>query len=521
MVLAACSPLLHRILRDNPCRHPVLILGDVPAGDMRAMLKFIYQGEVSVSQSELASFLKTADNLQIKGLAEDKEKEKDREHKSKEDRKRKDKDSSDRSEGRSSHKRQRLSDSRVADSCLTLPHARSHKYGDSLSSHKRNTNKPSTDPPPKNGNNFNKASFQKHTSRTPSSTKVDHRDIPTKVLKASKENAIVHVTTTKNVTDNLLQKTAKSEELTIKMEPLDYPGEVVWTEGHGTVNTNVIDDPQPHTLPLLPSVLDGVKVHFGASSNLPKLDNNDDSRCDDDSRVDASTASDDINANSTVGTWGLDTIPQGCTRDFGTLPPAYPGILPPPSSVLHPRQAHPPLSSSLLQLPPLPPLPPSVSQLGDCSEALVHGFDYTGPLSQVPTMPSIPLPASLSATTNLYSGVVNTSPVSLTASSSCHEPKFTTTVTSSNNNSIHKCQQCSFVSSNPYTFTRHLRIHFGTKEFQCKVCSFASTRKDSLIRHFRMKHLTGEMLLYQDLNSRDIEELALLRSVPEEERKFT
>lgn len=75
VVLAACSPLLNRILHDNPCRHPVVILNDVCSTDMKALLKFIYQGEVSVSQSELASFLKTADNLQIKGLAEGKEKE--------------------------------------------------------------------------------------------------------------------------------------------------------------------------------------------------------------------------------------------------------------------------------------------------------------------------------------------------------------------------------------------------------------------------------------------------------------
>lgn len=106
MVLAACSPLLHRILRDNPCRHPLVILGDVPAVDMRAIMHFIYQGEVSVSQSELASFLKTADNLQIKGLAEN------RESSGKEDRKRKDKDG-DRLDGRPNNKRQRTTEGRV------------------------------------------------------------------------------------------------------------------------------------------------------------------------------------------------------------------------------------------------------------------------------------------------------------------------------------------------------------------------------------------------------------------------
>lgn len=107
MVLAACSPLLHRILRDNPCRHPLVILGDVPAGDMRAIMHFIYQGEVSVSQSELASFLKTADNLQIKGLAEN------RESSGREERKRKDKDGDRLDSGRPNNKRQRTAEGRM------------------------------------------------------------------------------------------------------------------------------------------------------------------------------------------------------------------------------------------------------------------------------------------------------------------------------------------------------------------------------------------------------------------------
>ena len=117
MVLAACSPLLHRILKDNPCRHPLVILGDVPAGDMRAIMHFIYQGEVSVSQSELASFLKTADNLQIKGLAENRES-------GKEDRKRKDKDG-EKLEGRPNNKRQRTSEGRLDNTNTTTAPATS------------------------------------------------------------------------------------------------------------------------------------------------------------------------------------------------------------------------------------------------------------------------------------------------------------------------------------------------------------------------------------------------------------
>ncbi|CAL4194967.1 unnamed protein product, partial [Meganyctiphanes norvegica] len=85
------------------------------------------------------------------------------------------------------------------------------------------------------------------------------------------------------------------------------------------------------------------------------------------------------------------------------------------------------------------------------------------------------------------------------------------TASNNNNNNLHKCRLCPFTTSNPYTFTRHLRIHSGSKEFRCRVCHFASSRKDSLIRHFRMKHLMGEMALYQEMDSKDIEELALLK----------
>ena len=38
------------------------------------LLRFIYQGEVNVQQENLARFLKTAEMLKIRGLAEDSEK---------------------------------------------------------------------------------------------------------------------------------------------------------------------------------------------------------------------------------------------------------------------------------------------------------------------------------------------------------------------------------------------------------------------------------------------------------------
>lgn len=198
MVLAACSPLLHRILRDNPCKHPLVILSDVPARDMRAMMKFIYQGEVSVSQTELASFLKTADNLQIKGLAEDKEKEK-------EERKRKDKDG-DKTEGRVSNKRQRTAEPRTTENSSPLP-SRSHKaLNDShSSSHKSRSKASAEEHTPRVGGGGLHMPASKHNSSKNSSSK-SPRDIPSRVSNASEENSLQHAVNNNSVTEDVLPK---------------------------------------------------------------------------------------------------------------------------------------------------------------------------------------------------------------------------------------------------------------------------------------------------------------------------
>lgn len=56
-------------LQENPCQHPVVILKDINYEDIEAVLCFVYQGTVYISKSRMDSFLKTAESLQIKGLA--------------------------------------------------------------------------------------------------------------------------------------------------------------------------------------------------------------------------------------------------------------------------------------------------------------------------------------------------------------------------------------------------------------------------------------------------------------------
>ncbi|XP_043236171.1 broad-complex core protein isoforms 1/2/3/4/5-like isoform X5 [Amphibalanus amphitrite] len=74
MMLSACSPYFKEVLKGNPCQHPVFFLKDVSYFDISSIIEFIYTGEVNVGQSNLSSFLKTAEMLQVKGLAnQDKE----------------------------------------------------------------------------------------------------------------------------------------------------------------------------------------------------------------------------------------------------------------------------------------------------------------------------------------------------------------------------------------------------------------------------------------------------------------
>ncbi|XP_056635655.1 protein abrupt isoform X1 [Diorhabda sublineata] len=70
VVLSACSPYFKRLLKANPCQHPIIILKDVQEKDMESLLRFMYNGEVNIGQERLSDFIKTAQMLQIRGLAD-------------------------------------------------------------------------------------------------------------------------------------------------------------------------------------------------------------------------------------------------------------------------------------------------------------------------------------------------------------------------------------------------------------------------------------------------------------------
>jgi len=75
VILAACSPLFRKILsRQKSQQNPFLYLKGIRLKELRAVLDFIYHGEVNVAQDSLNNFLAVAEELAIKGLTTDSQK---------------------------------------------------------------------------------------------------------------------------------------------------------------------------------------------------------------------------------------------------------------------------------------------------------------------------------------------------------------------------------------------------------------------------------------------------------------
>lgn len=70
VVLSACSTYFDTIFSQYEEKNPIVILKDVKFADIRALVEFMYRGEINIDHSHLASLLKAAEDLRIKGLAE-------------------------------------------------------------------------------------------------------------------------------------------------------------------------------------------------------------------------------------------------------------------------------------------------------------------------------------------------------------------------------------------------------------------------------------------------------------------
>ncbi|XP_057378412.1 protein tramtrack, alpha isoform-like isoform X1 [Daphnia carinata] len=70
IVLFACSQYFEELLSQLPDKQAVIFLKDVEFADLKALVDYMYRGEVNVSQDRLEIFLQTADSLKIKGLVD-------------------------------------------------------------------------------------------------------------------------------------------------------------------------------------------------------------------------------------------------------------------------------------------------------------------------------------------------------------------------------------------------------------------------------------------------------------------
>lgn len=69
LVLSACSPYFEQIFKENPCKHPVIILKGIPYAEINLLVEFMYKGSVDVQELDLQSLMHTASELEIRGLA--------------------------------------------------------------------------------------------------------------------------------------------------------------------------------------------------------------------------------------------------------------------------------------------------------------------------------------------------------------------------------------------------------------------------------------------------------------------
>lgn len=71
LVLYSCSPYFKDLLKDNKSQHPIFFFHDVKYDVLKAILEYMYLGEVHISNENLKDFIRVAETLQIRGLSKD------------------------------------------------------------------------------------------------------------------------------------------------------------------------------------------------------------------------------------------------------------------------------------------------------------------------------------------------------------------------------------------------------------------------------------------------------------------
>ena len=80
VILASASPVFSNLLRNNPHPRPLIFMRGLKSEELVALVDFLYCGQTKVAQKNLQTFLVLAAELQLKGLADVKDrKENERE----------------------------------------------------------------------------------------------------------------------------------------------------------------------------------------------------------------------------------------------------------------------------------------------------------------------------------------------------------------------------------------------------------------------------------------------------------
>ena len=69
IVLRACSPVLKKIIDDNPSQHPLIYLRGIQSYEMESILQFMYLGEGRFHYGRMGEFMKVAKDLELKEIS--------------------------------------------------------------------------------------------------------------------------------------------------------------------------------------------------------------------------------------------------------------------------------------------------------------------------------------------------------------------------------------------------------------------------------------------------------------------
>ena len=70
VIIAVSSGFFNRILRTVKNSHPLVYMRGMKGHEVKAVIEFIYNGEVTISDEDLDSFLNITKDLELKGLNE-------------------------------------------------------------------------------------------------------------------------------------------------------------------------------------------------------------------------------------------------------------------------------------------------------------------------------------------------------------------------------------------------------------------------------------------------------------------